>query len=63
MSYKLKKAMNSKGIKLQTWAKAKNLRKEDIPILYDISRGKIQGKRGRAKELKEILEKDGFKIA
>ncbi len=49
-----------KGMKLRTWAFSKGLSAADTTILYDISRNKIQGKWGRAKELRELLEKEGF---
>ncbi|HED4777373.1 TPA: hypothetical protein R4624_001601, partial [Campylobacter jejuni] len=55
--------MSAKGVKLMTWAKAKGLNHKDMTILYDLSHGRIKGIRGRAKELKEMLEKDGFKVA
>ncbi|EAC1839770.1 hypothetical protein FLR49_09105 [Campylobacter jejuni] len=63
MKNKLIKTMSAKGVKLMTWAKAKGLNHKDMVILYDLSNGRIKGIRGRAKELKEMLEKDGFKVA
>ncbi len=59
----LTKQMVKKGFKLRTWAKAKGLNERDIGILNQISQGIIKGKWGRAKELKEMLEKEGFKVA
>lgn len=53
----------SKGMRLRTWARAKKLSVRDEFLLYRISCGEIQGLRGRAKELKELLEKEGFKEA
>jgi hypothetical protein len=49
-----------KGMKLRTWAFSMGLRNSDIPLLYELSSGKTQGKYGRAKELKELLIKEGF---
>ncbi|WP_257942298.1 hypothetical protein UPTC5084_00932 [Campylobacter lari] len=63
MKNKLIKTMSAKGVKLMTWAKAKGLNHKDITILYDLSNGRIKGIRGRAKELRIMLEKDGFKVA
>ncbi|MDE5591792.1 hypothetical protein [Helicobacter ganmani] len=59
----LSQQMAKNGVKLRTWAKAKGLNEKDIGILNQISCGFIKGKRGRAKELKELLEKEGFKVA
>lgn len=53
----------SKGMKLRTWARVKKLSSKDILLIYQISYGSTQGLRGRAKELKELLEKEGFKNA
>ncbi|WP_334088145.1 hypothetical protein [Helicobacter typhlonius] len=50
-------------MKLRTWAKSKGLSEKDIGLLNQLSYGLIQGKRGRGKELKEMLESDGFGIA
>lgn len=50
----------SRGMKLKTWARAKKLNSKDILLIYQISYGFTQGVRGRAKELKELLEKEGF---
>lgn len=63
MKNKLIKTMGAKGVKIMTWAKAKGLNHKDMNILYDLSNGRIKGIRGRAKELREMLEKDGFKVA
>lgn len=57
------KAMAKKGMKLKTWADSKGLDNADYLILLDISKGKVKGKRGRAKELVELLKRDGFKAA
>ena len=43
------------------WAKSKGLSEKDIGLLNQISYGLTKGKRGRAKELREMLEADGFK--
>ncbi|MCL9820961.1 hypothetical protein NCR96_04280 [Helicobacter sp. 14348-15] len=56
-------AMAKKGMKLKTWADSKGLDNADYLILLDISKGKVKGKRGRAKELVELLKRDGFKAA
>ncbi|KPH54104.1 hypothetical protein [Helicobacter pullorum] len=58
----LSQQMAKNGVKLRTWAKAKGLSKKDIALLNQISHRLIKGKRGRAKELKEMLEKDGFEV-
>ncbi|MDE5603807.1 MAG: hypothetical protein K2I71_07860 [Helicobacter sp.] len=55
--------LSQKGFKLRTWARAKGLSDSDYNVLLDLSKGKTKGKWGRAKELKELLEKDGFKVA
>lgn len=55
--------MARKGMKLKTWADSKGLNNTDYLILLDISKGKVKGKRGRAKELVELLKRDGFKVA
>ena len=60
---KLAKDMAQKGIKLNTWGKAKGLSNKDLELLQQISRGLVKGKWGRSKELRKMLEKDGFKIA
>lgn len=59
----LTEQMAKKGIKLRTWCKAKKLSNADYTILLNMSLGKTKGIRGRAKELREILEKDGFEVA
>lgn len=58
----LSQIMAKNGIKLRTWAKSKGLSEKDIALLNQISHRLIKGKRGRAKELKEMLEKDGFEV-
>lgn len=63
MKNKLIKTMSAKGVKLRTWAKFKKLNESDYRLLLNMSYGKTKGIRGRAKELKEMLEKDGFKVA
>lgn len=55
--------MSQKGIKLRTWCKAMNLSDADYLIIKDISKGRIKGIRGRAKELRKKLEAEGFKTA
>lgn len=55
--------MVKKGFKLRTWAKSKGLQEKDYFLLLDMSNGKNKGVRGRSKELREMLEKDGFKVA
>lgn len=51
----------SKGMRLRTWARANGLSENDMALIYEISYGNTQGLRGRAKEIKELLEKEGFK--
>ena len=58
----LSQQMAKNGVKLRTWAKAKGLSKKDIALLNQISHRLIKGKRCRAKQLKEMLEKDGFEL-
>lgn len=50
----------NKGMKLRTWAISKGLSEKDTSLLYKINDGDTQGKYGRAKELKELLIKEGF---
>ncbi|PZT47318.1 hypothetical protein B6S12_09680 [Helicobacter valdiviensis] len=59
----LTEQMAKKGFKLRTWAKAKKLNESDYRLILNMSYGKTKGIRGRAKELREMLEKDGFKVA
>ncbi|AWI33559.1 hypothetical protein [Helicobacter apodemus] len=59
----LTRQMSKKGVKLRTWCKSKGLSDTDCFIIYDMSAGKIKGIRGRAKELRQLLEKEGFKVA
>lgn len=59
----LTEQMAKKGYKLRTWCKYKGLEDKDYYIVLDMSLGKLKGIRGRAKELREMLEKDGFKVA
>ncbi|WP_026943976.1 hypothetical protein [Helicobacter rodentium] len=60
---KITEQMVKKGFKLRTWAKSKGLQEKDYFLLLDMSNGKNKGVRGRSKELREMLEKDGFKVA
>ena len=50
----------SKGMRLRTWARVNGLSENDMWLLYQVSYGFTQGLRGRAKEIKELLEKEGF---
>ena len=50
----------SKGMRLKTWAISKGLSEKDTSLLYKVNDGNAQGKWGRAKELKELLIKEGF---
>lgn len=59
---KLAKNMAENGIKLNTWGKAKGLNIRDLALLQQISRGLVKGKWDRSKELREMLEKDGFEV-
>lgn len=59
----LTQQMNKKGFKLRTWAKAKGLKEKDYFLLLDMSNGKNKGARGSSKELRELLEKEGFEVA
>ena len=47
-------------MKLRTWARVNGLSENDMALIYEISYGNTQGLRGRAKEIKEFLEKEGF---
>ncbi|ANV98309.1 hypothetical protein BBW65_05625 [Helicobacter enhydrae] len=58
----LAQKMRDKGIVLSVWAQAKGMSQKDIRLLWQISQGLVKGARGRAKELKEALEKDGIKV-
>ena len=59
----LTEQMAKKGFKLRTLAKSKGLQEKDYFLLLDMSNGKNKGVRGRSKELREMLEKDRFKVA
>lgn len=59
----LKAIMESKGMKISTWAKSQGLSKKDIEILQNLSLGRIKGKWGRSKELKNLLIKNSFLTA
>ena len=54
--------MLKRGMRIRAWALSKSLSKQDIETLNSLSCGRIQGKRGRAKELRAMLEKEGFTI-
>ena len=54
------KQMEKKGMRLQTWALSKGLSSKDMKLLGLLSFGHIKGSRGRSKELREMLEKEGF---
>lgn len=58
----LAEKMKAKGMVLSVWAKSKGMSKKDIALLWQISKGEAKGSRGRSKELKEELEKDGIKV-
>lgn len=58
----LTKQMAKKGFKLRTWARAKGLSDSDYGVLRDLSNGITKGKWGRAKELRELLEKEGLRL-
>ena len=60
---KITEQMVKKGFKMRTWARAKGLSDSDYGVLRDLSNGITKGKWGRAKELKEMLEKEGFEVA
>ena len=60
---KITEQMVKKGFKLRTWAKSKGLQEKDYFLLLEMNKGKNKGVRGRSKELREMLEKDGFKVA
>ena len=59
----LTEQMAKRGFKMRTWARAKGLSDSDYSVLRDLSNGITKGKWGRAKELRELLEKEGFKVA
>ena len=50
----------SKGMKLRTWAFSMGFSDRDVTCLYDLATGRARGLRGRTKELRKILEKEGF---
>lgn len=60
---KITAQMAKRGFKMRTWARAKGLSDSDYGVLRDLSNGITKGKWGRAKELRELLEKEGFKVA
>lgn len=43
---------------MATWARTKGLSNKDVQLIRNMSVGQTQGKRGRAKELKELLIKE-----
>ena len=53
--------MLKRGMRLGAWAISKGMQ-EDLTLLKHLSTGRIQGKKGRAKELRAMLEKEGFII-
>ncbi|WP_104696435.1 hypothetical protein [Helicobacter trogontum] len=54
--------MAKRGMRIRAWALSKGLNKQDIELLNSLSCARIKGKRGRAKELRDMLEHDGFYI-
>lgn len=58
----LAEQMRDKGMVLSVWAESKGMSQNDKRLLWQISKGETKGIRGRAKELKEELEKDGIKV-
>lgn len=54
--------MAKRGMRIRAWALSKGLGKRDIDMLNSISCGRVEGKWGRAKELRDMLERDGFCI-
>ena len=58
---KHKSTANDKSIPCYERAISKGMQ-EDLTLLKHLSTGRIQGKRGRAKELRVMLEKEGFTI-
>lgn len=53
--------MLKRGMRLGAWAISKGMQ-EDLTLLKHLSTGRIQGKKGRAKELRAMLESEGFII-
>ncbi|WP_305862483.1 hypothetical protein [Helicobacter cholecystus] len=58
----LAQSLRAKGMVLSVWAESKGMNQKDKRLLWQISQGLIKGAWGRAKELKEALEKDGIKV-
>lgn len=59
----LTQQMAKRGFKMRTWARSRGLSDSDYGVLRDLSNGITKGKWGRARELRELLEKEGFKVA
>lgn len=53
--------MLKRGMRLRAWAISKGAEK-DLTLLKYLSTGRIQGKKGRTKELRSMLEAEGFYI-
>lgn len=58
----LAQSLRAKGVVLSVWAESKGMNQKDKRLLWQISQGLVKGAWGRAKELKEALEKDGIKV-
>lgn len=54
--------MAKKGMRIRAWTISKGLSKKDIDTLNSLSCGRIKSKRGKSKELRIMLEQEGFYI-
>ncbi|EEO24199.1 MULTISPECIES: hypothetical protein [Helicobacter] len=56
------KQMAKKGMRIRAWALSKGMGQKDIDLLNSLSCGRSKGTKGRCKELREMLELEGFYI-
>lgn len=61
MNESVAEQMLKRGMRLRAWSISKGVEKH-LTLLKYLSTGRIQGKRGRAKELRDMLENEGFYI-
>ena len=49
-------------MRIRAWALSKGMGQRDIDLLNSLSCGRSKGTKGRCKELREMLELEGFYI-
>lgn len=62
MSESVAAQMLKRGMRLRAWAISKGLSEQDLTLLKFLSTGKTQGRYGRSKELRAMLEAEGFYV-